>query len=62
MDPVIALVLVLSALFLGALAWLAVYSRRQQSAAVRTQQPSPPGGKNLRRPPAPDVEKVRRKV
>lgn len=61
MDPVIGLVLVLSVLFLGAIVWLAVYSRRQQGAAVRAQRPSTPGGKDVRRP-APDVEKVGRKV
>ena len=52
MDPAIVLVLVLSALFLGAVAWLAIYSRRQQGAAVRARQPSTPEGEEVRRPRA----------
>jgi hypothetical protein len=56
MDPTIVLVLVLTALFLGAIAWLVIYSRRQQiysrrqqSVAARDRQPAPPGGEDTRR-------------
>ncbi len=49
MDPTIVLVLVLTALFLGAIAWLVIYSRRQQSVAARARQPAPPGGGDTRR-------------
>ena len=49
MDPTIVLVLVLTALFFGAIAWLVIHSRRQQGVAVRPRQPAQPGGEDARR-------------
>jgi hypothetical protein len=52
MDTTIIFALVLSAIFLGSLLWLVIYSRRQQRAAPRSQQPTTPAVKNVRRPRA----------
>ena len=51
MDTAIIFALVLSTIFLGALAWLVIYSRRQHNAAVRAQQPATPDRRSVRRPP-----------
>jgi hypothetical protein len=47
MDTTIILVLVLSALFLGSILWLIIYSRRQQGVAVPVRQAERPAGKNV---------------
>ena len=49
MDTTIVLVLVLTALFLGSILWLVIYSRRQQRVAVQAKHPAPPVGKSVRR-------------
>ena len=46
MDTTIILVLVLSALFLGSILWLIIYSRRQKGDAVPIRQAKAPAGKN----------------
>lgn len=49
MDTTIILVLILSALFLGSILWLIIYSRQQQRVAAQAKRPAPPAGKDLRR-------------
>lgn len=47
MDKTIILVLVLSALFLGSILWLIIYSRRQNGAAAPVRQAKTAAGKNV---------------
>ena len=49
MDKTIIFTLVLSALFLGSIIWLAIHSRRQQGAAVRAQEAETPVGEDASR-------------
>ncbi len=46
MDTTIIFTLVLSAFFLGGIAWLVIHSRRQPGAAGRARQAEPPAGKS----------------
>jgi hypothetical protein len=52
MDTTIIFTLVLSALFLGSILWLVIYSRRQQGAAVRARRAETPAGKDVSGRPA----------
>lgn len=47
MDTAVIFALVLSAIFLGCMLWLVIYSRRQKGTAVPARRAGPPADKNV---------------
>jgi hypothetical protein len=47
MDTAVIFALVLSAIFLGCILWLVIYSRLQKGGAVPARRAGPPADKNL---------------